>query len=50
MHKMVVGVFHVKYLIVDRKIMLLTSTNIQDRKNVEFVAHLEGVCLHSYIS
>ena len=40
---MVLGVFHVKYMIVDRKILLITSANIQGKPNVELVVHLEGV-------
>jgi hypothetical protein len=45
MHLWLLGVFHVKYMIVDRKILLITSSNIQGKPNVEFVVHLEGVCI-----
>eukprot|EP00026_Physarum_polycephalum_P003289 Phypoly_transcript_03299.p1 GENE.Phypoly_transcript_03299~~Phypoly_transcript_03299.p1 ORF type:complete len:737 (+),score=104.43 Phypoly_transcript_03299:201-2411(+) len=47
-NKMPLGAFHVKYLLVDRKMILLTSSNIQGKRNVEFVAHMEGKIVDSY--
>lgn len=42
------GTFHVKFLIVDRKIALLNSNNIQDRPNLEMMIHLEGAVVESF--
>lgn len=44
-HKPPVGTFHAKYMVVDRKVAILNSNNIQDRVNVEMMLHLgESVC------
>ncbi|ORX35632.1 hypothetical protein BD324DRAFT_630908 [Kockovaella imperatae] len=55
-HKVLLGTFHAKFLIVDRKVALLNSNNIQDRPNLELMTHLEGpvvdafyeIALHSW--
>ncbi|KAL7418972.1 hypothetical protein Q5752_006656 [Cryptotrichosporon argae] len=55
-HKVLLGTFHAKFLIVDRKVALINSNNIQDRPNLELMSHLEGpivdafyeVALHSW--
>eukprot|EP01111_Echinosteliopsis_oligospora_P016142 TRINITY_DN6593_c0_g1_i1.p1 TRINITY_DN6593_c0_g1~~TRINITY_DN6593_c0_g1_i1.p1 ORF type:complete len:511 (+),score=110.86 TRINITY_DN6593_c0_g1_i1:62-1594(+) len=44
------GVFHTKFMIVDRKVLLLTSANINDKPNVEMVVHLEGKIVDSFYS
>ncbi|KAK8865996.1 hypothetical protein IAR55_001147 [Kwoniella newhampshirensis] len=41
-HEPPVGTFHAKYMVVDRKVALLGSNNIQDRVNVEMMSHIEG--------
>ncbi|GAA6064331.1 hypothetical protein JCM10212_003576 [Sporobolomyces blumeae] len=41
-HRPLVGTFHQKAMVVDRKIALLNSNNIQDRPNLEMMIHLEG--------
>lgn len=41
------GTFHSKLMIVDRKISLVTSCNIQDRPNMEMMVHLEGPIVNS---
>ncbi|KZO91603.1 hypothetical protein CALVIDRAFT_541638 [Calocera viscosa TUFC12733] len=46
-HRPLLGTFHSKYLIVDRKVALLNSNNIQDRPNVEMMVHLEGPIVDS---
>ncbi|KAM0747598.1 hypothetical protein T439DRAFT_366513 [Meredithblackwellia eburnea MCA 4105] len=43
-----VGTFHSKYMIVDRRIVILQSNNIQDRVNVEMMTHLEGPICDSF--
>ena len=35
-----VGTFHAKYMVVDRKVVILNSNNIQDRVNVEMMTHI----------
>jgi phosphatidylserine/phosphatidylglycerophosphate/cardiolipin synthase-like enzyme len=46
-HQPVFGTFHCKFMIVDRKIALLNSNNIQDRPNMEMMIHLEGPIVDS---
>jgi hypothetical protein len=41
-HRPLVGTFHAKYLIVDRRVACLNSNNVQDRPNVEMMVQLEG--------
>ncbi|KAJ6608617.1 hypothetical protein B0H10DRAFT_2067394 [Mycena sp. CBHHK59/15] len=46
-HKPLLGTFHCKYMIVDRKYAVLQSNNIQDNDNVEMMTHLEGPIVDS---
>ncbi|KAK4056738.1 hypothetical protein OIO90_002290 [Microbotryomycetes sp. JL221] len=46
-HRPLLGTFHQKTMVVDRKIALLNSNNIQDRPNVEMMVHLEGPIVDS---
>lgn len=46
-HRPLLGTFHQKALVVDRKIGLVNSNNIQDRPNVEMMIHLEGPVVDS---
>ncbi|GAA5870874.1 hypothetical protein JCM1840_002715 [Sporobolomyces johnsonii] len=46
-HRPLVGTFHQKAMVVDRKIALLNSNNIQDRPNLEMMVHLEGPVVDS---
>ncbi|PCH40494.1 phospholipase D/nuclease [Wolfiporia cocos MD-104 SS10] len=46
-HQPILGTFHSKFLIVDRKVALLCSNNIQDRPNMEMMVHLEGPIVDS---
>lgn len=41
-HRPLMGTFHAKLLLIDRRIALLNSINIQDRPNLESCVHLEG--------
>lgn len=41
-HEPPLGTFHAKLLLVDRRIALVNSNNIQDRPNLEACVHLEG--------
>lgn len=46
-HTPLVGTFHSKYMVVDRKIALLQSNNIQDNDNLEMLVHMEGPIVDS---
>ncbi|KAH9919315.1 uncharacterized protein B0H18DRAFT_1028289 [Fomitopsis serialis] len=46
-HQPVLGTFHCKFMIVDRKMAILCSNNIQDRANMEMMSHLEGPIVDS---
>lgn len=47
-HRMIMGTFHAKFMIVDRRLALLNSNNIQDRPNLEMMSHFEGEIVHSF--
>lgn len=47
-HRPIMGTFHAKFLIVDRKVALVNSNNIQDRPNLEMMVHLEGPVVESF--
>ncbi|PLW22408.1 hypothetical protein PCANC_25529, partial [Puccinia coronata f. sp. avenae] len=47
-HRVLLGTFHSKFLIVDRSVALLNSNNIQDRPNLEMMIHLEGPIVDSF--
>ncbi|KAJ7168186.1 hypothetical protein C8R43DRAFT_917003 [Mycena crocata] len=46
-HRPLVGTFHCKYMVVDRKYAVLQSNNIQDNDNLEMMMHLEGPIVDS---
>ncbi|KAM3069423.1 hypothetical protein ACMFMF_008640 [Clarireedia jacksonii] len=46
-HKPMLGTFHCKYMVVDRKFAVLQSNNIQDNDNMEMMTHLEGPIVDS---
>lgn len=47
-HRMIMGTFHAKFMIIDRHLALLNSNNIQDRPNLEMMSHFEGDIVHSF--
>jgi phosphatidylserine/phosphatidylglycerophosphate/cardiolipin synthase-like enzyme len=47
-HRLIMGTFHSKFLIIDRSIALLNSNNIQDRPNLEMMSHFEGDIVNSF--
>jgi phosphatidylserine/phosphatidylglycerophosphate/cardiolipin synthase-like enzyme len=47
-HRIIMGTFHVKFIIVDRKVVLLNSNNIQDRPNLEMMSQFEGDIVNSF--
>lgn len=46
-HQPMLGTFHCKYMIVDRRYAVLQSNNIQDNDNMEMMTHLEGPIVDS---
>ncbi|EEH35897.2 phospholipase D Active site motif protein [Paracoccidioides lutzii Pb01] len=46
-HDPVLGTFHSKFMIVDRRLALLQSNNIQDNDNLEMLVRLEGPIVDS---
>ncbi|KAL4898021.1 hypothetical protein BDV59DRAFT_208557 [Aspergillus ambiguus] len=46
-HRPVLGTFHAKFMIVDRRVALLQSSNIQDNDNLEMMVRLEGPIVDS---
>lgn len=47
-HRPVFGTFHSKYMVVDRRIAILSSNNIQDIDNLEMMTHIEGPIVDSF--
>ncbi|KAJ4303114.1 hypothetical protein N0V90_002006 [Kalmusia sp. IMI 367209] len=47
-HRPVLGTFHSKFMIVDRKVAIIQSNNIQDNDNLEMMTHLEGPIVDSF--
>ncbi|KAI0392130.1 hypothetical protein F5Y17DRAFT_460189 [Xylariaceae sp. FL0594] len=46
-HQPVLGTFHAKYMVVDRKIGIVQSNNIQDNDNLEMMVQFEGQIVQS---
>lgn len=46
-HRPMLGTFHSKFMVVDRKIGIVQSNNIQDNDNVEMMCHVEGPIVDS---
>ncbi|KAH8764390.1 hypothetical protein F5883DRAFT_498020 [Diaporthe sp. PMI_573] len=46
-HHPLLGTFHSKYMIVDRKMAVIQSNNIQSNDNLEMMTHLEGPIVDS---
>jgi hypothetical protein len=47
-HRPMLGTFHSKFMIVDRRIAVIQSNNIQDNDNLEMMTHLEGPIVDSF--
>ncbi|KAF2730308.1 phospholipase D/nuclease [Polyplosphaeria fusca] len=47
-HRPALGTFHSKFMIVDRKIAIVQSNNIQDNDNLEMMTHIEGPIVDSF--
>ncbi|KDQ09583.1 hypothetical protein BOTBODRAFT_178962 [Botryobasidium botryosum FD-172 SS1] len=47
-HRPLLGTFHAKYMVVDRKVACINSNNMQDRPNLEMMVHLEGPIVQSF--
>ncbi|OBT81150.1 hypothetical protein VE02_10057 [Pseudogymnoascus sp. 03VT05] len=46
-HRPMLGTYHCKYMVVDRKYAVLQSNNIQDNDNIEMMIQLEGPIVDS---
>ncbi|KAK6852741.1 hypothetical protein PG995_011292 [Apiospora arundinis] len=46
-HDPLLGTFHAKYMVVDRKVAVLQSNNIQDNDNLEMMVQVEGPVVDS---
>ena len=47
-HRPIMGTFHAKYMVIDRRIACVSSNNIQDRVNLEMNIHLEGPIVQAF--
>ncbi|KAJ5152005.1 hypothetical protein N7492_010300 [Penicillium capsulatum] len=47
-HRPVFGTFHAKFTVIDRRIALLQSSNIQDNDNLEMLAHISGPIVDAF--
>jgi phosphatidylserine/phosphatidylglycerophosphate/cardiolipin synthase-like enzyme len=47
MHKPLLGTLHAKFMVVDRKIAVIESNNMEDNTNMEMMTHLEGPIVDS---
>ncbi|GMG02712.1 unnamed protein product [Aspergillus oryzae var. brunneus] len=47
-HRPIFGTFHAKFMVVDRRIALLQSSNVQDNDNLEMMVRLEGPIVDAF--
>ncbi|KAG8888426.1 hypothetical protein FRB98_007638 [Tulasnella sp. 332] len=47
-HRPALGTFHCKYMVIDRRIAILNSNNIQDMANLEFMSQIEGPIVDAF--
>ncbi|KAM0264910.1 hypothetical protein ACHAQJ_000426 [Trichoderma viride] len=47
LHKLVLGTLHAKFCVVDRKLAVVMSNNMEDNANMEMMTHLEGPIVDS---
>jgi phosphatidylserine/phosphatidylglycerophosphate/cardiolipin synthase-like enzyme len=47
LHKLVLGTLHAKFCVVDRKVAVVMSNNMEDNANMEMMTHLEGPIVDS---
>lgn len=46
-HKPLLGTLHAKFMVVDRKVAVIESNNMEDNDNMEMMSHLEGPIVDS---
>lgn len=46
-HRPLLGTFHAKFVVIDRKYGVICSNNVQDNDNLEMMTHLEGDIVNS---
>jgi phosphatidylserine/phosphatidylglycerophosphate/cardiolipin synthase-like enzyme len=47
-HRPIFGTFHSKYMVIDRRIAIVQSNNLQDNDNLEMMVQLEGPIVDSF--
>ncbi|KAJ5582991.1 hypothetical protein N7535_001611 [Penicillium sp. DV-2018c] len=47
-HRPLLGTFHAKFTVIDRRMALIQSSNIQDNDNLEMLSHIEGPIVDSF--
>ncbi|KAK9850561.1 Phospholipase D/Transphosphatidylase [Penicillium brevicompactum] len=47
-HRPIFGTFHAKFTVIDRRMALIQSSNIQDNDNLEMLSHIEGPIVDSF--
>ncbi|KAB8235569.1 IQ calmodulin-binding motif protein [Aspergillus alliaceus] len=47
-HRPLFGTFHAKFMVIDRRIALLQSSNVQDNDNLEMMVRLEGPIVDAF--
>lgn len=47
-HRPLFGTFHAKFTVIDRRVVLIQSSNIQDNDNLEMLSHIEGPIVDSF--
>lgn len=47
-HRPLFGTFHAKFTVIDRRVALIQSSNIQDNDNLEMLSHIEGPIVDSF--
>ena len=47
-HRPIFGTFHSKYMVVDRRVAIIQSNNIQDNDNLEMMTQFEGTIVESF--
>ncbi|KAB8076671.1 hypothetical protein BDV29DRAFT_189305 [Aspergillus leporis] len=47
-HRPIFGTFHAKFMVIDRRIALLQSSNVQDNDNLEMMVRLEGPIVDAF--
>ncbi|EAW14197.1 MmgE/PrpD family protein [Aspergillus clavatus NRRL 1] len=47
-HRPIFGTFHAKFMVIDRRVALIQSSNVQDNDNLEMLVRVEGPIVDSF--